>query len=228
MSRRGYGQFCGLARALEVVGDRWALLIVRDLWGGPARYTDLAKGLPGIPSNVLSARLRELEDIGVLHRVAVPRPGTGVVYELTEDGRALREVLLGLGRWGSRYLTRPGDGEVVTPACVSSALQALFRPEAATGVRATFELAFSQPAERILGPGHAWLDEVVVHARVEARRISCTAGPAVEPDLRIATKAERMLDVLAGTAAPRDVRLSGDTALLPVFSRLFRPPDAPG
>src|SRR5215207_6969550 len=99
MSNRTFGQYCGLARALELVGERWALLVVRDLVLGPKRFTDLRRGLPRIPTNVLSARLRELEEAGVVRRRVLPRPASSVVYELTEYGRELDEVVLPLGRW---------------------------------------------------------------------------------------------------------------------------------
>ena len=84
MAGRSYGQFCGLSRALELIGERWALLIVRDLLVGPRRFTDLRRGLPRIPTNILSSRLRELEYAGVVRRRVLPRPATSVVYELTE------------------------------------------------------------------------------------------------------------------------------------------------
>ncbi|HEV2643341.1 MAG TPA: helix-turn-helix domain-containing protein, partial [Candidatus Elarobacter sp.] len=86
MTTRAYGQYCGFARALEVVGERWALLVVRDLLVGPKRFTDLLNGLPGIPSNILTARLKELENAGVARRRVLPRPARAVVYELTEYG----------------------------------------------------------------------------------------------------------------------------------------------
>src|SRR4030088_766323 len=101
---RPYGQYCGFARALEVVGERWALLIVRDLLIGPKRFTDLLRGLPGIPSNVLTARLKELEDAGVVRRRVLARPARAVVYELTEYGLELDAAVVELGRWGAKNL----------------------------------------------------------------------------------------------------------------------------
>ena len=89
MSRRTYGQYCGIARALEIVGERWALLVVRDLLLGPRRFTDLQRGLGKVPTNVLSSRLKELEESGVIRRRALPRPASGVAYELTDYWRAI-------------------------------------------------------------------------------------------------------------------------------------------
>ncbi len=86
MKARVYGQYCGFSRALEVVGERWALLVVRDLLVGPKRFTDLLRGLAGIPTNVLTARLKELEHAGIVRRRVLPRPARAVVYELTEYG----------------------------------------------------------------------------------------------------------------------------------------------
>lgn len=129
MGSRTYGQFCGLARALEIVGERWALLIVRDLAVGPKRFTDLRQGLPKIPTNVLSTRLKELEQSDVVRRRVLPRPAAAVVYELTEYGRGLEDIVIRLGRWGARTLGEPRQDEIVTPDSMIMALRATFRPE---------------------------------------------------------------------------------------------------
>ncbi|MEU4642460.1 helix-turn-helix domain-containing protein [Micromonospora sp. NPDC023814] len=99
---RSYDDLCGLARALAVVGERWALLVVRELLLGPKRFSDLSRGLPTMSQNVLSARLRELERAGVVTRRTLGPPASARVYELTPRGRELEESLLALGRWGSR------------------------------------------------------------------------------------------------------------------------------
>jgi DNA-binding HxlR family transcriptional regulator len=109
---RSYGQYCSIARALDIAGDRWTLLIVRELLlQGGCRFTDLRNGLPGIATNLLSARLKELEDAGLVSRDDAPPPVATALYTLTEDGRALEPVLKTLGRWGLRYMTseRPSD-----------------------------------------------------------------------------------------------------------------------
>ena len=105
MGRRTYGQSGGLAQALEIIGERWALLIVRDLLEGPRRFTDLRSGLPRIATNVLSARLKQLETAGVVRRRVLPRPDGSVVYELTDYGRELEDVVDSLARWGARSHT---------------------------------------------------------------------------------------------------------------------------
>jgi DNA-binding HxlR family transcriptional regulator len=109
---RSYGQYCSIARALDVVGDRWTLLIVRELrLRGPCRFTDLKNGLPGIAANLLSGRLKELEEVALISREDAPPPIATTLYGLTEDGLALEPVLKALGLWGQRYMTveRPDD-----------------------------------------------------------------------------------------------------------------------
>jgi DNA-binding HxlR family transcriptional regulator len=97
-----YGQFCSVARALDVLGDRWAMLVVRELLLGPKRYTDLLEGLPGVGTNMLVVRLRELEEAGIITREKLPPPAASTVYVLTDDGVALRPVVDELARWGLR------------------------------------------------------------------------------------------------------------------------------
>ena len=130
---REYGQFCGLARALELVGSRWTLLIVRELLTGPKRYTELARGLPGIPTNILSVRLRELEDDGIVERELEPRPSTSVVYALTPYGLQLEEPVERLGLWGAQALGTPTSSDTFSVAALSIALRAAFDSNAARG-----------------------------------------------------------------------------------------------
>jgi DNA-binding HxlR family transcriptional regulator len=124
-----YGEFCGVARALDVVGDRWALLVVRELLLGPRRYTDLLEGLPGIGTNVLSTRLRELEGAGVIERTEVPVPTPAVLYQLTDDGRDLGPVLDAIAVWGTRRLTRPTSADTVEPRWFVLSLAAHLGPD---------------------------------------------------------------------------------------------------
>ena len=111
-----YGQACAIARALDVVGERWSLLLVRELTFGPRRYRDLATGLPGIPSNVLAARLKDLQAAGVIARRTLPAPTDVTVYELTGAGRALQPALHELLDWGLRYAPEPAEDDVGQPA----------------------------------------------------------------------------------------------------------------
>ena len=106
-ARRSYEQFCPIARSLDVLGERWTLLVVRELMLGPRRYTDLKSALPGMWSNLLARRLRDLESAGVVRRCELPPPAARTVYELTERGRALGPVLHEIARWGIPYLDAP-------------------------------------------------------------------------------------------------------------------------
>jgi DNA-binding HxlR family transcriptional regulator len=129
--RRRYADPCGIARALDTVGERWTLLIVRELMLGPRRFGQLADGLPGPSPNVLSQRLRELEEDGVIRRYAMQPPANVTVYELTERGRALEPILLELGRWGSA--TPRVTGREMSPAALLVALRTMFDPTAGGG-----------------------------------------------------------------------------------------------
>jgi DNA-binding HxlR family transcriptional regulator len=130
MAARDYGQYSGVTRGLELVGERWALLIIRDLLVGPRRYGELAAGLPRIPSNILAARLKELQAAGVLRRVPHSRV---IVYELTPYGHELEPVVLALGAWGFKALGDPRDEQVITPDSMTIDLRTAFRaPVAAT------------------------------------------------------------------------------------------------
>jgi DNA-binding HxlR family transcriptional regulator len=209
---RAYGQYCGFARALEVVGERWALLVVRDLLVGPKRFTDLLNGLPGIPSNVLTARLKELENAGVARRRVLPRPARAVVYELTEYGLELEAVVLALGRWGAKNLGDPRCDETITLDSMITALRTTFRPDAARGVRAGYELH---------------VGEIVLHARVDDGRVQVAAGALPAAELVIEA-GPGIRALMAGELSPADaiangtVKLTGDAKLLDGFAKLFR------
>ena len=113
---RSYGQFCGLAKSLDVIGDRWTLLIIRELLiRGPSRYTDLRSGLPGIPTNLLADRLRELEEAELLRRELSLGPASVPVYALTPRGEALESVIAALGRWAAPLLRAPAKDDVFLP-----------------------------------------------------------------------------------------------------------------
>jgi DNA-binding HxlR family transcriptional regulator len=217
ISKRTYGSYCGIARALEIVGERWALLVVRDLIQGPKRFTDLRRGLPRIPSNVLSARLKELEAAGVICRRLLPRPSTGIVYELTEYGRELEDIVLRLGLWGARLLGEPRLDDSVNPDSMMLALRATFRPEAARDLRASYELR---------------LGEIVLHARVDTGRLEVGEGPLPDADLVVETDLT-LRALMCGELSPREavktgkVRLTGRPDLLDRFVEVFRIPPAP-
>ena len=209
---RRYGQYCGFSRALEMVGERWALLIVRDLLVGPKRFTDLHRGLPGIPTNILTARLKELEDAGLVRRHVLPRPSGSVVYELTAYGLELEEAVVALGRWGAKSLDEPRAGEVVTSDSMQMALRSTFQPDAAHGRPISFELHVA---------------DVVIHARISNGALIVGEGPLPGANLTIEGGAE-IKSLLTGELRPADaiarkiVRVRGNAKLLKRFAELFR------
>ena len=216
MARRGYGQICGLSRALEIVGERWALLIIRDLLLGPKRFTDLRQGLPRIPTNVLSARLKELEQAGVLQRRILPRPATAVVYELTDYGRELDDILLALGRWGAQSLGQPDPDDIYTIDGLMMAMRASYQgydgDAPASPDRVGYEL-------RVAG--------IVVSVTVQDGQLRIIDGPLSDPDLVIETS-HAFGALLMGRISPAEalqsgsVRVTGDPELLTEFANTFR------
>jgi len=149
---REYGQYDGVTRALELVGERWAMLIVRDLLVGPRRNGELAAGLPRIPTNILAARLKELQAAGIIRRA--PRSRI-IIYELTPFGRELEPVVLALGAWGFKALGDPREEQIITPDAMTISLRTAFRPQVAATLPATAYAAHVGPAEllvRVDGP----------------------------------------------------------------------------
>lgn len=212
MKRRDFGQHCGLARALELVGERWALLIIRDLTVRPKRYTDLLNGLPGIPTNVLSTRLKELEQAGLIERRIAPAPQRGVLYALTSAGHDLEPAVLALGRWGATQLDKPRPGDIVTPESVTMSLRGVFNPQAAAGLTASWEI-------RSTG--------LVLHAVVTDGQLEAGVGPAADkPDLVITFEPDDLPSYRALMQAAKCglVELDGRRTLLDTFMRVFALP----
>lgn len=202
---KAYDQYCPVAHALGLVGERWALLVVRELIHGPKRYTDLVGGIPGIGTNMLASRLRDLEHCGVVQKRKLPPPAASTVYELTEYGQELEEVMYALARWGARSLGPPGVDDELYPEWGVNALPALFDPEAARGVTATYVFA--------VGPD-------VFTACVESGHLTATVGETSDPDIRLETDMETFFRLATGELAPAqalerdDVRIAGDPAAL--------------
>ena len=210
VDRRSYGQYCSLARALDAVGERWTLLVVRDLLLGPKRFTDLLDGLPGIGRNLLSARLRHLEAEGVVRRSVLPPPAASRVYELTEDGVELGLALAPLSRWGARRLGRRRREELFRPVWIAMAMSAAADMEAARGVRETYQLE---------------VDGDVFHVRVDDGRVQPFARPAEHPDVVIRMDTDALVDILSGEQSPLDVLSAGRMAIegpMDAFQRCVR------
>lgn len=213
MTSRSYGQFCGLARAMELIGDRWSVLIVRDLLLGPKRFDDLCQTLPKLDPGLLASRLRGLERDGVL--VREQRQGETVVW-LTEFGEALKPALLALGLWGARVLGDPSPGDIFSEDTAILALHATFRPEQARGVHVCYQLRFG---------------EIVITARVADGVLLVDSGVVAVPDLVIETPLLKHL--MSGEIDPTTAiwhglaNVTGDPAHLSRFVRLFHIPAAP-
>lgn len=193
-TKRTYGDRCGVARALDIVGERWALLVVRELLLGPKRFTDLRTGLPHVGPDILAQRLRELEASGVLRRGTLPPPAGSRIYELTERGKQLEPVVLALGRFGSVAPFPPGDAQIGVDALVI-ALKTLFAPGSADGLSASYELR--------LGEQH-------FHARVTDGGLEVARGSAPAPDATIETDPGTLATVLWHGREPDEARRSGD------------------
>jgi DNA-binding HxlR family transcriptional regulator len=146
--RRRYADPCGIARALDIVGERWTLLIVRELTLGPRRFGHIKDGLPDVSPNVLAQRLRDLEENGIVRRTVLEPPASVPVYELTERGRALEPVLLELGRWGSAT-PRLRSGRELSVAAMMFALRTMFEPATTDRVTYGLQLGDEQYAVRI-------------------------------------------------------------------------------
>jgi DNA-binding HxlR family transcriptional regulator/putative sterol carrier protein len=139
MAEHRYSQYCALARTLDVAGDRWTLLIVRELAPGPRRFTDLLDGLPGISRKLLTQRLRDLESDGIIARNALPPPAARQVYELTEDGHDLATAMAPLIAWGAGRIGDRKPGETFRARWPAVAMAGLADHEAAKGVRETYQ-----------------------------------------------------------------------------------------
>lgn len=212
---RSYEQYCALARALDHVGQRWTLLIVRELLSGPKRFTDLRAGLPGIASNLLADRLRQLQTDGLVRQYRLPAPAASTVYELTQSGHGLREPIEALIRWGGRWMTRGPDGDAFRPDWLALALDALgLGDRAADGT--TVDVEVEGETVRL----------AIINARVTTRP---HGGPA---DLSVKGDASALLGLAAGALPPdaalQAVKLSPeDAGTVSAFLRMWLPVHVP-
>ena len=213
--KRSYGESCAAAHALDLVGERWALLVVRELLLGPKRFTDLRAGLPHASPNVLSQRLHELEDAGVVRRGTLPPPAASRIYELTDWGKALEPVILALGNWGVRSAKLPRDAGMSVD-CHILALRTLFDAEAAGDLDATYQLR---------------IDGQRFRARIRDGRFDVSRGSADEPDAVVTTDTGTLTELLwdgrtlADAKRAGDVQIEGDEKAVARFLRLFPYPE---
>jgi DNA-binding HxlR family transcriptional regulator len=215
-TKRSYGEACRFSYALDVVGERWALLVVRELLLGPKRFTDLRTGLPHASSNILSERLRDLEQSGVIQRRKLPPPAASTVYELTEWGRELEPIVTKIGAWGARSPIPP-DSEEIGPDSIVLALRSLFDPEAASKVAGAYELRLGD--ERF-------------NVEVAGGELDLGRGGVEEPTAKIAfADAPTFAAVLAGqlpldeAVASGAAQIEGSKQAAKRFLRLFPMPE---
>jgi DNA-binding HxlR family transcriptional regulator len=207
---KDYGQFCPVAHALELVGERWSLLIIRELINGPKRYTDLAAALPGIGTNILAARLRDLEGANVVQKRRLPPPAAAKVYELTPYGEGLREPLYALARWGARSLSPPREDQVLARGWLVNAVRATCTggcvPDTVFALR---------------------VDDEAVTARFEDDELIVEPGTADDADVVVETDPSTLFCIASGQTPIADaikeqaVRITGNRKEAERFLSLF-------
>jgi len=202
---RSYGQYCSIAKALDVIGDRWTILIIRELLiRGACRYTDLKNGLPGIATNLLSDRIRELESAGLIRREDAPPPIAATVFQLTETGGELRPVVDAIARWGVRYMIEPAPGDEFRGHWFTFPVSFFLHDRDPGGPPVSIELRTAA-------------SPVVIEVAGGSARTRL--GPAAAPDLVLQGEPQLMLALFAGgltvaEAADRGLRISGTTSVL--------------
>lgn len=215
-----YGQWCGLAKALDVIGERWSLLVVRELLDGPKRYTDLRDGIPGIATDVLAARLKDLEEWGVVAKRTLPPPAASKVYELTDRGRELGPSVRELTRWGMKLLGGGAGGggrgdAVFRPHWLAMGLRTMLREAPPTGVH--LEIDFD-------------LGDEVVRIRVADGDLRAVDNASGDPDVTVRADLETLTALSAGVLAARDafgdgrIELTGSRHGLRTYRELFPRP----
>ena len=210
MSKRTYQQFCPLAYSLDIIGERWSLLIVRELRLGPRRFSDLQRGLPGIGPNLLSRRLKDLEMAGVITAVPLPPPARIQAYSLTESGHELAAALGPLAKWGMRWLQIPiPEDDFLSPVSAISSLKVYFRPNLAEGITLTAEI-------------HLDLDYFRVE--INSDTIHIAQGFAPEASIALSTTPKGLLALVTAQTPSNFVLLRGDMADVHRFFEQFTAP----
>lgn len=211
---RSYNQYCPLARTLDVLGERWTLLIVRELLSGPKRFKDLKDALIGVGTNLLSNRLKEMERNGLVARGKLPPPGVAAVYELTEHGRKLDETLLALIRWGTPLLAEPKKpSEYFMPHWLLHGMLSAFHSDQAAGVSETYEFH---------------VDHEVFHLRVHNGQANGDMGKGHESALIWESDSESFMTLAFNLIRPeeaiaRGYLKRGDADTLGRVLRIFDP-----
>jgi DNA-binding HxlR family transcriptional regulator len=210
-TRRSYEDGCASAHALDLIGERWALLVARELILGPKRFTDLRTGLPGISPNVLTQRLEELEQAAIVRRRKLPPPAAAWVYELTDWGLELESVIMALGRWGARSPLLPQGASMSVDALILS-FRTMFAPHVAAGFEASLDFRFGEDR---------------FHAEIADGRMQLDRGAARAPDAIVESDPNTLAALLYGGSKLGEalrsgsVKIAGDKAVLKRFLTLF-------
>jgi DNA-binding HxlR family transcriptional regulator len=214
MTKRAYDQYCPVAGALDIVGERWAMLVVRELLSGPKRFVDLEAGLPGIGTNTLATRMSELEAAGVVEKRRLGAPSSATVYALTAWGAGLEPVVHAIARWGAARLGSAHYTHPLRASWLAIALQAFYRRGAVKPLTADIEL--------VLPTGTLML-------RFRRGALRVTEAAAEAPALRVVTTEENLLALLSGPnpRARRSLDLAGDAALVDHLIAAFPLKEAP-
>jgi DNA-binding HxlR family transcriptional regulator/putative sterol carrier protein len=213
-TKRSYEDGCATAHALDLIGERWGLLVVRELLLGPKRFTDLRAGLPGISPNVLTQRLDELERTAIVQRRKLPAPAAAWVYELTDWGLQLESVVMALGRWAARSPFLPQAGLNVDSLILS--FRTMFDPDAAAGFSASIEFRIGEDRFR---------------AHVNRGRMELVRGSADQVDAIIESDSDVLASVVYGdrkffdALRAGDLKVEGDKAIAKRFLTLFPLPE---
>ncbi|MFD9460309.1 winged helix-turn-helix transcriptional regulator [Streptomyces sp. NPDC060027] len=216
MEQRTYNQYCATARTLDLVGERWTLLLIRELLTGPKRFGDLQASLRGLGTGLLAARLKHLEREGLAHKITLPPPARTPAYALTEAGEELAPAVLELARWGLKWaMGERRATETFHPGWAVLGLRACFDAEAAAGLHAVYEFR---------------IDDEWFHARIDDGAIEALHGPAQRPDATVTISQEAFLRLtgqgltLAEAIETGAASASGDTRALRRLGDLFRLP----
>ena len=203
--KRSYDDACGLAHALELIGERWALLVMRELMFGPRRFSGLRRGLPGISANVLTQRLAELEARGLVRRSKLPPPASVQVYEATEWGLGAAPVLRELGKWAVRSLEHD-PSRPVSHVSIMMSMQTMFDTGPARGFETRAGFRFG---------------DVTYTADIHEGRIEVKRGPIEQCDFTITAEPAALAGVLYGGAPIDAISVEGDMAAAKRFVTLF-------
>jgi DNA-binding HxlR family transcriptional regulator len=213
--KRSYGDLCGLSHALELVGERWAILIMRELTYGPKRFTDIRSGLPAASPNVLSQRLRELEAHGIVSRRTLPPPAASKVYELTEWGKELEPTLRTLGSWAARSPYFPDTGHF-SPSSLAMNLETMFLPDKAAGLDLKIGLRLGNDAFSL---------------RIADSALAIEGGEPAEADAVVDTDPMTLIGILyrgselSAAEEAGALRVTGDRDAVVELTRLFELPE---